>query len=476
MRIYEKTGSYVFLPIVFILIIGLEPVSGADNASKGAAPLQLTLKDAVSLALKSNRNIIAAANTTRSSQYSLQAARSDFDLKYRPSANIGAAEAGELLGAGVLFEKQTHFGPRFQLTPLVSRSGESTYGLVDMSIQIPLLRGWGKTINEDAINQSAFAERTSVRSLHLAREDIVLQTITEVYGIIEQKERVRLLEEQVRVMEVHTETARMKKRVELATAMDVYRALLRLQDVQDSLSTAKSRLSESRNRLKRIIAVPMDQPIEVRTTYRYQPVSVSLDAAIDQALKNRSEIDQARDAQSEAERRVTVAEHNLKPELNLRFDYERLAEDADFGFSIDEPEDRWQINLVSSTDWARAREKANYRKRLLDLENLRLRLQSLRDQIISEVRNQFEILESEQARIRIKKEQIRQARGKQKLSRVKFNHSMADNFDLIEAEAELFQARAGLLRVKTAYIINKYRLKAVMGKLLNQRGNLEFAL
>ena len=476
MCISSKTWFCFIVSSVIIVIIAAAPILGESHVPKDTRLIRLTLEDAVFLALKSNRNIIAVANTVQSTQYSLQAARSDFDFKYRPSAKAGAADGDEILGAGLLVEKRFLTGPRLQLNPLVSRSAESTNGLVDLAVEIPLLRGWGKMINKDPIKQSAFAVRTSARNLHQARVDTVIQTISAVYDIIEQKELIGLLEEQGRAMEMHAETARLKKRVELATAMDVYRAMIRLKDVQDSLSAARTSLVENENRLKRILALPLDQPIHVAAELFCQPIGLSLDTGIEYALNNRWELFQAQDALFEAERRAEVAEHNLKPDLKLLLNYERLADDADLGFSIDEPEDRWQINLVSSTDWARTREKTSYRQRMLDLENSRLRLQVLQDQIVSEVRNQFEVLKSWAARIRIKEEQIREARGKQVLSRVKFHYSMADNFDLIEAESELFLAKSGLLSVKTAYIVNHYQLQATMGKLIDQEGNLKVGL
>ena len=476
MHMRLKTRLFFALAAAIWICVAGRPAFAENGGVEDASLIRLTLKEAVSLALKTNRPLSAARNTLQSTQYALHAARSDFDFSYRPSANVGASDGDELLGAGVLVEKRFLYGPRFQLTPLVSRSAESTNGLVDLALEIPLMRGWGKTVNKDPINQSAFGVRTSSRNLHQARVETTIQTVSAVYDIIEQKELIRLLEEQVRAMELHAETARLKKRVELATAMDVYRAMIRLKDVQDSLSTAKAGLAESENRLKRILTLPLEQAIDVTAPYACQPIGVSIEAGIDSALSQRPEIFQAKDALAEAERQVEVARHHLKPELNLLLDYERLAEDDDFGFSVDYPEERWQINLVSSTDWSRTREKTRYRQRLLDLENASLRLQALRDQIAAEVRNQYEVLESWAARIRIKEEQIRQARGKQMLSEIKFNHSMADNFDLIEAESELFQAKAGLLSAKTAYIVNQYQLQATMGKLIDQEGKLEVAL
>ncbi len=468
----------IFLPAVFLAFIAWGPVHGAapDSRRAGGPALRLTLEEAVSLALRSNRNIGLAANSVRSSELSLQGARSAFDLKYRPAGNIGAADGEAFVEAGMAVEKRLYSGTRMGVTPLVSQGDDATRALVDLSVEIPLLRGRGAAVNRDAVDQSAYSLRSSGRSLHLSRVDTVIQTVSAIYGILEQREVIALLEEQVREMAVHVETARMKKQVELADAMDVYRALIRLKDVQDSLSAARSGLSRSRNSLKRILALPLDQQVDVSAPFTIRPVSYSLAAAIDAALKNRKEIAQAEDALAEAERRAGVARDDLSPDLDLVLDYERVSQTDDFGFGRDRPEDRWQINLVSSTDWARTREKARYRQDLLDVANARLRIQARRDQIIAEVRNQLEVLENWRDRIRIKKEQVRQARGKQKLSQIKFKHSMADNFDLVEAESELFRARAGLAGARAAYIVNQYRLRAVMGNLLNAEGKLDLEL
>jgi len=468
----------IFLPAFLLAFIAWGPVHGAasDSGRADDPALRLTLEEAVSLALRSNRNLGLAANSVQSSELSLQGARSAFDFKYRPTGNIGAADGEALMGAGMAFEKRLYSGSRLGVTPLVSRSGESTHALVDLSVQIPLLQGRGEMVNRDAIDQSAFSLRSSGRGLHLSRVDTVMQTVSAIYGIIEQRKVIALLEVQVREMEIHVETARMKKQVELATAMDVYRALIRLKDMQDSLSAAESGLSRSRNSLKRILALPLDQSVDVSAPFTCRPVAFSLEVAIDSALRNRKEIAQAEDALAEAERQVKVARDDLSPDLDLVVDYERVSDTDEFGFSVDQPEGRWQINLVSSTDWARTREKARYRQGLLEVENARLRIQARRDQIIAEVRNQLEVLENWQDRIRIKREQVRQARGKQKLSRIKFKHSMADNFDLVEAESELLRASAGLAGARAAYIVNQYRLRAVMGNLLNAEGKLDLEL
>jgi outer membrane protein len=69
-------------------------------------------------------------------------------------------------------------------------------------------------------------------------------------------------------------------------------------------------------------------------------------------------------------------------------------------------------------------------------------------------------------RMQIRKDQIHQARGKLALAKIKFSHGMADNFDLIEAETELQQARSNFLAAQIEYIVGVYRLRAAMGTLI----------
>jgi outer membrane protein TolC len=319
----------------------------------------------------------------------------------------------------------------------------------------------------------AFSLRSSERAVYQAKVNTVIQTVAAVYYVLEQQKTVALLEDQIIAMKRHAETARLKKDVGLASEMDVYRALIQLKNVEDSLSSVKSSLSRAKDALKRVLALPLDQPIEVEAPAAdIKEASLSENDAIRTALENRIEMVDARDYLREAERKSSVAKHNLLPQLDFEVNYERFSNPGAFSNSWDVSEDRWTANLVSATDWARTREKASYQQSLLNIRNAELNLQSQQDEIVAEVRNQMEVLENWKDRIQIRKDQIVQATGKQKLARLKFDHDMADNFDLIEAETELYQARVNLLSVETEYIVSQYRMQSALGILFDQKGEL----
>lgn len=441
-----------------------------------AAPLCLTLDQAVHMALRANRSLAVAENSVTSAELSLKSDLSAFDLKYSPTASFGATDENRAAAAGISFSKRFAYGPDLTVTPLLSRSEDANSGAVNLSIGVPLLRGLGKRVNLDAVDASVFARVSTERRLYLSRVDTVVQTISAVYGIMGQQRIIELINSHAEALQRNVETARIKKEAQLATALDVYRATIRLKDAQDRLSTARNSLHARQDDLKRILSLPLERRIAVAAEMDCAGPKVDPDDAMQTALKNRVEMKQAMEAVREAERESLVAKHNLLPQLDLRFDYQRYSDTEDIGGSLDFNKERWLVNLVSTTDWARTREKADYRKSLLNIENAKLALCSQKEAVISEVRNQLEILENWKARMRIRQEQIREATGKLKLSRIKFQHGLADNFDLIEAETELFEARESLITVETEYMVSRYLLRAAMGTLLMETGEVHLEL
>jgi len=99
---------------------------------------------------------------------------------------------------------------------------------------------------------------------------------------------------------------------------------------------------------------------------------------------------------------------------------------------------------------------------------VKLNLIQQEDEIKREVRRQLQALEKDLERIQIRRKQERQAEEKLALAKIKFNYDMADNFDVIEAETERQRAKVDLLSTETDYIIGTYRMRSVLGTLIER--------
>ena len=457
----------LFFAPISVMAVGPEtgpPIEARHRVSDET--IHLTLKQAINLALKANRSLLSSAYSLESQKLSLDLIRSEFDVKITPATSAGITDDEESLGAGVSFKKKFNFGPEVAISPAFGRSDEEYAGKVGLSLDIPLFQGFGKEVNRDSIYSSQFSLRNAERSLYLSRVSVVLETVSAVYDIIKQEGLAQLSKSQVKSLKMHAETAKIKERVGLATPMDIYRAEIRIRDAEDSLALARKALQAAEDRLKFILAIPLETVITVDAPMECEPVRIDSKDGMATARNNRVELKQAEDAIQEAQRKAGIAKHNILPSLKLAMGYERFGSSDDFDQSLGFDERIWSINLVASTDWARKSERASYQQSLINIRNTRLDFNSKEDEIKREVRDKLEALAKDEERITIRNEQIRHAEGKLALSKIKFRHHMADNFDIIEAETELQQARTNLLSVKTEYIVGTYQMRAVLGTLI----------
>ena len=59
--------------------------------------------------------------------------------------------------------------------------------------------------------------------------------------------------------------------------------------------------------------------------------------------------------------------------------------------------------------------------------------------------------------------------GKLRLAESKFRYGMANNFDLLEAQTELQQAKTDQMLETIGYIIGTYRLRSSLGTLIDRK-------
>ncbi|OQY03574.1 MAG: hypothetical protein B6I22_11310, partial [Desulfobacteraceae bacterium 4572_123] len=344
-------------------------------------------------------------------------------------------------------------------------SGEYTTG-IGVSLNIPLFKGFGREYNLNRVDTSNHSLRNSRRFYYLKRDRTVIDTVSAVYDIIKQEHLEKLYRTQVEMYMGHAKTAIIKEKAGLATSIDVYRAKISIKDAEDNLSRTQKSLADAKDRLKLILAIDLSMDVEVTAPVGYEQTELKQEQAVEIALANRVELRQAKDSMDEAIRKSRISKHNLWPDFNLIMDYERASTSEDFGQSMDFEENIWSVSLTGGSSWPRTAEKAAFSQSLINIKNERLKLELKRDEIQREVRGQLEVLKEAENSIKIRQEQIKTAEGKLALAKIKFRHAMADNFDVIESETELENAKVNLLSARTEYIVGTYKMRSALGTLI----------
>lgn len=455
-------------------ITAAREINNQDSRYLRPSRIILTIDQAVNIALQKNRNITLSQYSVESQRYSIDAAKSVFDLKLIPAGGVSVAGGtdydSKYFSAGFQVKKRLEYGTTISINPQINRLSQqyTDQYTTDVGVRIeqPLLRGLGRDINYDNVLSADFAYKASLRSMHQTRINSLLETISAFYGAVRQMEMSLLYEKMRARLQGHSEVSRAKEKVGLATPMDTYRAEIPLKEAEDAFITASVAYQDARDQIKFILNLPQDTELEVITPEPHARHELELNQAIETALRNRIEIEQMKAELDEAERRSAVLKHNILPDLNLVLEYGRYAVGNTLAQSTGFDANRYSISLQAGTDIARSAEMATYRQSLITLKMLRLNIEGKMEDIRKQVRKQWLVLKESLNRTQIRKLQIKQGEEKLALAEVKFAHRMADNFDIIEAEKELLNARGNLLASEIEYGIGIYNMKAVMGTLI----------
>ncbi len=425
----------------------------------------LTLNEAVAIALKNNRSLQRSRLSLASSSLNVQLQNDHFDIKIIPASSVNYNSSdNQYWSAGVKFFKQTQFGVSGSITPQIEESDGGQRSSVNLMLNVPLLRGLGTEYNLDGLYSSLYALETARRAHYKQQDSLVINTITTVYGIINIQKQIDLLQTQIKGLTRHISLTEVKEKTGLASTMDMYRAELRLKEVQNQLTILEKQFETNVDRLKNLLGSSMQNDLTVAASIDYQPVIVNLDEAVAIALKNRIEIEQAIRKSKESKRKVAVARHEILPIMDLRLGYKRYDEaESDF---LDEED--WMVSLNGSSEVFRSAARTAFEQANISFQQSKIDIKSSREDIIREVRAQINQMKKKERLIVDRGEQLRQAQGKLELALSKFNHQLADNFDLLEAQTQRQQVETDLLFDTIGYIIDTYKLRSVLGTLIGK--------
>ncbi len=458
-----KTIFFLFITILLTSAPLYSAPSKKDSEKKDH--IHISLKQAIDMALKSNRQLASFAYTVQGRQVALTREESEFDYKYFPVVETGVGWDGESVKLGLAVKKKFAAGSTATIIPTYGTRNDGRYtGMLSLALNIPLLKGRGRDVNLDNIYTSQYLLQQAENSQQEFREQIVMDTITAVYTIINKRELEKIYKNSIHSLKREVESARTKVKVGLAGPLDIYRAEIELKEAEDNQVFSDSELIKAKDHLKTILALPLQSSISVSAPGIVQEIDINIADAIKIAMTKRIELKQIELDLLETERRIKIARLNFRPQadISVRYDNSGL---LPFSSEFDERE-YWSVRLVSSTDLARTQEKATLALRILELKRKKVSSQEKVEKIKEDIGNQFTTLSQAQKRLLIRKKQIFQAKQKLARSKMKFNHAMADNFDIISSETELQHARINLLGVETDYILGTYRLRKKIGTLL----------
>lgn len=437
-------------------------------------PLVLNLTNAVSQALNCNRQLLGTLDSLTYSKYGVELAESEFNIQIVPNGRAGYVGGGHAgtgwsVGGGVDVKKKFKTGTELSIGPTILKAVDHYFTEVRAMVSQPLLRGLGKDYQLANIMGAQFTLRTAYRNLYIAQVQLVVRTIQALYEVVKAEKSLFLNQESYQRIRQFYQAAKLKEKIGLADALDVYRAEIELRHAEDILTGVHERLQESEDIVRDLLALPLDAGIKIDLPLNYTPNTVELEDAIQLALDNRIEVDQSEDEMGESRRLSSLAKKNLKPELNLVFNYANAGRDEIFTRTwTGRRESTWGVGFTTSTEFNAVGDRIAYDQSLLEAEAALRGIDQTRALIVLEVKKMMRQLNRDSERIHLQEDQIKTAEGELHLAKVKFDRGMADNFNVIQAEKSLKGAQQVYWSALIDHIVGEFQLLAAVGLLIDK--------
>ena len=503
-----------------------EPDGQNPTATSGSAdPLVLTLDEAVRTALKKNLDLRAAQLDVEEADARVQEAWGNLypslDLSGSYTRNVVTAnpfagsDATSLLGGGgqtewLAFNERRRLNDRSPITfrefqqrqqdslaaaGISLGSGGNPFG-VDNEF-----RG-GLQLTQTLYSKQAFASvKGSQQFKDVSRyardrqvQMVTNEVMTSFYQALLAQERVRVLRE--RVERAEETLQEVSTRVERGVIPKAQRlgANVELSNARTQRIEARNTADFARDQLKRTIGLSPEQPIQLRGSLEeqredgLQQVSlqtISMSKAVDQALKNRPDLERARlnvelrEIQTESSRAAfyprVEAVANFSYSGRVPDDRSRVVQDPTNPFSFSEEQrgffsdDFWnpsfsvglQVswNLFSGFQRSARVEQAEIARRRAGTQRDRLRRA-----VTLEVRKAIRDLENARERIESQKANVRRASLNYDHVSQRVGEGAASQLELREASDQLDQSRLNYLQAVHDYLVARTDLETALGQ------------
>ncbi len=462
---------------------------GKEPEGAMAGPLHLSLGEAVSLAMRNNRELINARLDRVAERFSLRVAENEF----RPHVTIGPyieknrnAPSSDTSTAGVSSTVTVRLptGGAFRVTGSGGRrsggvSSQPRYSsALEFTFTQPLLRNAGG-VNTASVRTARLAEEINILALRQTVTEVVSLVVESYRDYMQAERRVEIrakslqrARDLLRVNELLVRTGRMAERDIVETQADIAGRELRLVAARNSLDAARLALadildvdSQTRFRLTDILAGALEE----------EPPRTDLADSVETARRHRPDHRRALVLVRIAEIQAKVAANerlwDLSVELSTKFSGAggtpgaagRL-DDTDYGA-------RLYLGIPigrAATDPG----KYEHEKAVVELEKSRNVLANLRQRIDIEVSNAIREVELSRRQVELARSARALVEQKTEIEKEKLRLGLSSNFRLVAFEDDLVSAQNSELDLIIAHRTALTALDRTLGTTL-ERWNVE---
>lgn len=446
-RAFCRSLRAVAAPLLLLLALALTPLPVV-----GAQKLNLTLEQAVELALKNNLQVQLAREGLAQAAAEKRLVRSAL-LPNLSGAAYQANLTSNLAAMGLT--SATFPG----LDPFVG-----PFSRFDARLQfLQSVFSLASIRRYQASSHGMALAREQQRS---AEQQVRIAAVLSYLAVLEAQQAAEAAQADVSLAQRLLELAKSQHEAGIATGIDVARAETRLAGQEVRLAQARTDLDTAKLNLLRVVGAPLGSELTLAEEMRFEPESLpEQEEALRRALADRPEIRSALEQVRAAAARKEAAIAAWTPSVSLFGDYGTSAvrplttslPTRSLGIRIDVPvfnggATQAEIQIASSR-----------------LRQEELRLKDLREAVEKEVRQALENLATRKEQVHAAQKALALAQRELELAQDRFRNGVGDNVEVVAAQTALENARRDLVVSLALFNVARLNLAAAMGHAENFR-------
>lgn len=431
----------------------LDPSSLVRQALPGAArtspaPPQLSLADAIQLALQNNFATLSAQEQKREAQGYVQQARSAL-LPNFSGASYQANLTTNIAALG--FQPSTFPGIATNFIGPFNNF-DARARLVQNIFDLSTIHNY---------QSSKQGTRIAEFRQQLAREQVSEATALTYLETLRSERNVAAAQANVTLADALLKLAQDQRNAGVATGVDVTRAETKLAQEKVDLAQAQTAADQARFNLQRVIGVPLGSPLVLTDQLRFTAEQLPQpESAVPDALSHRAEvlISEARVNMFSLQRKAVRDEY--LPSLQFLGDYgisgitpaDTALPTRRVAVQVNVPIFNGGLTQGRLTVATSHEQEAEYQ------------LGSVRGQVEQDVRVAISTMRTTVERVRAADEAMTLAERELEMSRDRFRAGVADNLEVISAQTSLANARAAQVQALAVYNAARLNLAASLGR------------
>ena len=302
----------------------------------------------------------------------------------------------------------------------------------------------------------------SVRdAVDLTKNSLGFQTIRVFYTILYLEQSLQVQDEQIDALNHHLLMTKKRVSAGTATTFDILTTQVRVSGAENQKIDIQNAIAKQRAVLAQLLGLPSGTAIEIRGSFQQTPASTNADSLLQTALRQRTELKLAHDAEQSAILQQRVASLGNKPALKVN-----LAYGLKNGFipDLDVLRGNWVAAIKAEVpifDGWRTDHQQEEAQAVTLAEEARNR--DLEQQVRSDVQQVIADVQSAASKISITELQVQHAKEAVSIAQTRYETGSITNLDLLDAQAAESAARLGNIQALFRLVMSKYELRRATG-------------